>query len=515
MALLLCGGSSRNVKVAATGNKCALAGVYFTSAMPEIRLPFRYKLLIRLASWFAPSGVRRPWRARREREAAEWWAFLVETDRLSPRTEAEILRTCWSLFRDAVGYRFQEGIATTLRRGAGSAAFCLGGLAALALIAMVATGGLPATRAALRALPYDHPERVLTLGRNGHWPNEVAGVTPEDIAAWKQNSRAIEDIAPYYWPHGEREIREGWAGANFFEVLGVRPYLGRLFHGGDRAGAVLTHETWRERFNGDRSLIGRGANINGRAVEVLGVLPPGFWFISHGIEVWTVLEPTVAPWRTAAVGRLKPGAQPVTALGEVRTIARLRYPNQGHRQLAYVSMLAERVPAVLTPFKWGLGLALFAAACASALACAKVFRYGLFLFVKSALLLFAMAAVCCEWSVANSLSMLGWSGQNMQVLPVVVYWLSAPVALLWLFADQRRRCRVCLARLATPTHFGSPSSWLLDPMGTELLCERGHGTLYVPETHASTQKLEGWTKLDESWREIFTGAGGQGPGAGE
>jgi hypothetical protein len=126
-----------------------------------------------------------------------------------------------------------------------------------------------------------------------------------------------------------------------------------------------------------------------------------------------------------------------------------------------------------------------------------------------------MAALCCEWSVRNSLSMLGWSGGSMQVLPIVVFWLSAPVALLWLFADQRRRCRVCLARLATPTHFGSPSSWLLDPMGTELLCERGHGTLYVPETHSSTQKPEGWTELDESWREIFAGDGRRGTGGRE
>ena len=471
--------------------------------MRDIRLPFRYKLLIRLASRLAPQAVRPEWRARREREAAEWWAFLVETDRLSPRTEAEILRNCWSLFPDAAGYRFHDGIPIALRRAAGSAAFCLGGLAAVAIAAVVATGGLPATRAAIRPLPYDQPQRVLTLARNGFWPNEPGPVTPEDIAAWKQNSRAIEDIAPYYWPHGEREIREGWAGANFFEVLGVRPYLGRLFHNGDRAGAVLTYDIWRKRFNADRSIAGRGVNINGRPVEVLGVLPPGFWFVSHRIDVWTVLDPAAAPWQTAAVARLRPGAQPVTALGEVRTITRLRYPNQGHRQLAYVSLLAERVPGVLAPFRWGLGLALFAAACASALACVKVFRYGLFLFVKSALLLSTMAALCCEWSVANSLSMLGWSGQNMQVLPIVIYWLSAPVALLWLFADQRRRCRVCLARLATPTHFGSASSWLLDPMGTELLCERGHGTLYVPETHSSTQKPEGWTKLDESWREIF------------
>lgn len=459
----------------------------------------RYRLLIRLASWLVPKAVRGAWRARREREAAGWRAFLVETGRLSPETEAEILRNCWRLFPDAAGYRLPGGVSRAFR----GAAFCLGLVAAAALIVVAATGGLPATRAALRALPYDRPERILTLARNGYWPNQTAPVTSEDIALWKSRSRAIEDIAPYYWPPGGSEIREGWAGANFFEVLGVRPALGRLFECGDRAGAVLSHETWRKRFHADRSLIGRSVGINGRAVEVLGVLPPGFWFVSHGIEVWTVLDPAAVEGRTAAVARLRAGAHPVTALGEVRTIARQRYPKQGNRQLAYVSLLGERVSGALTPFRWGFGLALLAAACASALASAKAFRYGLFLFAKSFLLLFALAALCCEWSVAHSLSMLGWSGQNMQAVGIAAYYLGAPVAGLWLLEDQRRRCRVCLARLSTPTHFGSPGSCLLDPMGTELLCERGHGTLYVPDTHASTQKPEGWTKLDESWREIF------------
>lgn len=470
--------------------------------MPDLRLPIRYKLLIRLASCLAPKNMRAEWRARRRREADEWWAFLVETGRLSPRTEAEILRSCRQLFPDAARYRFEGGFSAALARAVRGPAFCLGVLLAATLAVVLGTGGLPATRAALRPLPYDHPERILTLARNGYWPNEIALVTPQDISAWKEHSRAIQDIAPYYWPPAQSGIREARAGANFFDVLGVRPALGRLFTPGDRGGAVLSYETWRTRYQADRSLIGRTVEINGRAEEIFGVLPPGFWFVSHKIEVWTVLDPA-AGWQTAAVARLRPRGQFITALGEVRTIAGKLHPDQGRRQLAYASLLAERVRGSLTPFRWGFGAALAAAFCAAVLACGKMFRYGLFLFAKSALLLFALAAACCEWSVSHSLSMLGWSGQNNQALGVIVYYLSAPPALLWLLADQRRRCRVCLTRLATPTQFGSPSSWLLDPMGTELFCDRGHGALYVPETHTSTQKPEAWTKLDESWREIF------------
>jgi predicted permease len=69
---------------------------------------------------------------------------------------------------------------------------------------------------------------------------------------------------------------------NYFEVAGVRPFLGRLFTPGDeRPGVknpivVLSHAFWTSRFQGDRSIVGRAITLNGEPFEVAGVAPPGF-----------------------------------------------------------------------------------------------------------------------------------------------------------------------------------------------------------------------------------------------
>ena len=67
--------------------------------------------------------------------------------------------------------------------------------------------------------------------------------------------------------------------ANYFNVLGVQPSLGRAFAPDDEraAGAspviVLSHELWKQRFNGDAGVIGRAVRVNGRTFTVVGVAP--------------------------------------------------------------------------------------------------------------------------------------------------------------------------------------------------------------------------------------------------
>jgi hypothetical protein len=59
-------------------------------------------------------------------------------------------------------------------------------------------------------------------------------------------------------------------------------------------------------------------------------------------------------------------------------------------------------------------------------------------------------------------------------------------------------------RLTLPVRMGSWSSELLDPVSTEMVCERGHGALSVPETQGSASVREHWTALDDSWKQLFT-----------
>ena len=71
-------------------------------------------------------------------------------------------------------------------------------------------------------------------------------------------------------------------------------------------------------------------------------------------------------------------------------------------------------------------------------------------------------------------------------------------ATVWVFSDQRLRCPICLRRLAMPVAIGSWAS-TFEPPATELLCEVGHGSLYVSESLIG--EPDRWVALDDSWRE--------------
>jgi putative ABC transport system permease protein len=117
----------------------------------------------------------------------------------------------------------------------------------------------------------------------------------------------------------------------FFDVLGVRPALGRSFDpdervkGGARA-AVLSDGFWRRRFGGDPTIVGRSLRLDGNTVTVVGVMPPGFNYPA-GVDLWTALEPGIdgiaenreTGW-LLAIGRLAPGVSLNQASGEVNGV---------------------------------------------------------------------------------------------------------------------------------------------------------------------------------------------------
>ena len=87
---------------------------------------------------------------------------------------------------------------------------------------------------------------------------------------------------------------------NYFDVLGVRPYAGRLLtqdddrNPGAHPVAVISYAFWERRFGKDRSIIGKTILANEHAVTVLGVTPPGFYGLSLGYtpDVWAPLMMT-------------------------------------------------------------------------------------------------------------------------------------------------------------------------------------------------------------------------------
>jgi putative ABC transport system permease protein len=101
---------------------------------------------------------------------------------------------------------------------------------------------------------------------------------------------------------------------NYFDVLGVRAAVGRTFGSDDdRIGfparvVVLSHRIWRQRFGGDRNIVGRSISLNGSAYTVVGVAPREFAGVELGAvpEAWVpmAMQEEVRPASAALRQRL-------------------------------------------------------------------------------------------------------------------------------------------------------------------------------------------------------------------
>jgi putative ABC transport system permease protein len=93
---------------------------------------------------------------------------------------------------------------------------------------------------------------------------------------------------------GARLLEAGYVSANYFDVLGVRPALGRFFapeeglEPGDSPLAVLSHALWQREFGGDPAVIGRTLVLDRQSAMVIGVAPAGFAGLRDhdGTELW-------------------------------------------------------------------------------------------------------------------------------------------------------------------------------------------------------------------------------------
>ena len=131
--------------------------------------------------------------------------------------------------------------------------------------------------------------------------------------------------------------------ANYFDLLGVRPAMGRFFQPGENEGgesvAVLSEGLWKREFGADPAILGRSIRVNGVPVTVVGVAPNGFRGAAFAIfpDLWV----SIGTWPRLATGhlvnfdihsrnwgwlnvfgRLAPGATPQQASAALVTILR-------------------------------------------------------------------------------------------------------------------------------------------------------------------------------------------------
>jgi hypothetical protein len=93
-------------------------------------------------------------------------------------------------------------------------------------------------------------------------------------------------------------------------------------------------------------------------------------------------------------------------------------------------------------------------------------------------------------------------GSIMPPLAGMAMFLGLLFGYRWALMDQRERCPVCLRLLSNPTRIGDPSQSFLGWYGTELLCSRGHGFLYIPGTSTSWCEAQRWQYLDPTWNNL-------------
>ena len=142
----------------------------------------------------------------------------------------------------------------------------------------------------LAPLPYTNSDRIMRIQR-GFKGNDGGGATSiPKFMAWKKANRTFQAMALYDFSGpglnlgtGDRpqQIKGIHVSAEFFQVFGVSPSLGRTFlpqedqPNGPKA-AVLSNDLWRTRFGSDPSLVGRPILLGGDAYTVVGVLPATF-----------------------------------------------------------------------------------------------------------------------------------------------------------------------------------------------------------------------------------------------
>jgi predicted permease len=123
---------------------------------------------------------------------------------------------------------------------------------------------------------------------------------------------------------------------NYFDALGIQPYLGRFVHSSDERGpntapyVVLSYAYWHSHFQDDRAVVSRVVQLNKHPFTIIGVAPPGFhgtlllfspeFFVPIVQEDEANLKVRGNRWIFEAIGHLKSGVTPVQATADLNSI---------------------------------------------------------------------------------------------------------------------------------------------------------------------------------------------------
>ena len=310
--------------------------------------------------------------------------------------------------REAWGWNWLDHLAQDLRYGfrmmRKNPGFTTVAIAALAL-------GIGANTALfsvvygvlLKPLPYAQGQDLVVLHQEfskGNKQNIFFSV--KEINDYREQSKALAEVEEYHQMgfilldgQEPKQVRTGVVSAHFFDMLGLKPHLGRFFYeSDDKPGAdavlVLSYDYWMNHYGGDRGIIGRHFRMNDKVHTVIGVLPP----IPQYPRENDVYMPTVAcPFRSDPMmiesrdhhmmrlfGRLKPGTSVQAGMTDVSSIAsrfQQTYPESypaARGFTAGLDQLQQQLTQQVRPMLWIL---LATAGLVLLIACANVANLAL------------------------------------------------------------------------------------------------------------------------------------------
>jgi predicted permease len=152
----------------------------------------------------------------------------------------------------------------------------------------------------LRPLPYQNAERIVWVAERFPFNHDSAVVLSPDFLVWRDGNDVFEKIGAFGGSSGANltgaadaeRVSVTNVTTSFFELLGIRPVIGRTFLPGEGKEvqshvALINEALWRNRFGADQHIVGKTINLDGAAYAVVGVMPSGIRY--PRADVWTPL----------------------------------------------------------------------------------------------------------------------------------------------------------------------------------------------------------------------------------
>lgn len=294
--------------------------------------------------------------------------------------------------------QFFQDLRYALRTMRRDAAFCAVAVLILGLGIGANTAIFSVVNTVLfRPLPFRDPERLVWIANTGTGGLSAMTSRVNTYRDLRALNRSFEDLTAYFAfsdygtytlaEKGEPERLIGYGIAqNFFDVLGVRPMIGRGFDAEEskwngRKAVILGNALWKRRFGSDPRVIGQSIVLNGEPTAVVGVLPESFNFASvftPGAKVdmltpFPITDETERWGNTLAIiGRMKPGSNVRQAQAEFNILVDQIKRAHNEQTRGYGARLTSLQEQVSGRFQKALIVLLCAVGAVLLIACANL-----------------------------------------------------------------------------------------------------------------------------------------------